>query len=1850
MTGTAIPDFTDDYEKPKTPAQTRSDSLPDFTDDYQAATDTKSLFDELPPRLRGMLDAAPIRSMVNDFASLAQAIRTGDFQPLIRQGDETHAHIIQQAGIVRDAMAGAKDKFVEHPLDSTGEAVGGLFKGIVYQMPMDFVKFLSGVDPESLDIKGNKWLTAPEKMLVALIAPELADKKLTDEELQEASKQTTANVAAFFIGGKASVAAEEFFIGNKAFVGGKGLAEISKVAQPSEIQAALAGAAADVVEPGPLYDLALKSGHLSAMPWAQRQLSSLAGSTLGGAAYGYASAPEGDRISAAITMAMVAAPIGIVHAAMGEAFRKTRGSSAETARSMAYQMAAEREFNGLMKAPLEVLYNMDNLQQIKPLQANWARKIVDYDVIEQDPKSGALVTQGRNAAVVPGVETGTLPDVLKQLEKTPDSPEVKSVIHAREGGLNDVLIAPVDLPQSSVDFFLKTGFLEGQQITYAGNDRFVIRSAEKAKNGTYSLTLRNMVTDEHVSGVRLGEVVRPTTKYMGELALYQAKQITLADVTDPALGLAWKNNEIKKEMVGQNQDTFNVTDVDTTLDSLGYNLDDSTNPTSLVKTADGDVGAPDKVPLKPGINEVTKKNADGSTETGAVYIASNGQPSAVMNWTEYQRPTGGTIRRSHNQWHFLNAEPEIRTETTKAMAKYRVDNKVVVSASSLSEGGAKNIKRLVNATQSGRQYTEFGVYTKEAFLQDLTFSFLDHVGFFDKDIHISPEEVINKIGLARSTTRDAIAGVGETLNTIARAREHLASPGQFTTGVTYRAARGKATYTEARARELIAAETEAGHIPEVSTRPSAVDPITDVENFAFDDLVESWMAGMPLTPEAKGMFKYHLEYEMGRILTGRSTLIDKYVDQKTANGMRARVAEFDKATELQNKLLDPATDASEREKIINEIRSTLHMDSDAALGDVFNQMSENAKTKAVFEARLAQLDNPPPLDLSDGEQAKMKELYSKAQADRERAATDLIEVAHANGMYVKRGMGGRIEIRDMETHKRMPVTFIDENSARQWIKDTGGIVGETLDGGTASNMVSPESVGGGVIPNPGQGMRANETPYDFKADSWFGRVAERFDANFPRLTAKRAYFVAMDGLMKTTKFFADVVQPTQTAKMFSQAKKEPFRAQAKAVEDILNKTGIERKDWARISDYRRTMSVADIDQRMKPNAAEIDMSEKVAASGVDISTVYKYNRDIAQLQEDSRVALARLSPNAPDTPQKRQAIQNKLAQDVKTLQDGLNMDAAHINAAQMFDKAQKQQRDVFRLDVVTRRAKSIMEKEPNRADFAKQMKMTGPELHAANLLDKLHGDLLREANLTENFWHYVEHHLVEEEGPRMSADLRTPDGNYPRERETARIAASMVDGGQIGEGVRDPILDSVNLINQLVDHTHFDAVWEKSMREATRYRAMLPEGARPYAKRIIDEYMYGLKGSPATHDKYVRALTEQYMRNLDEIKPGEKPNAVQQAMITDISDIMLASSSAALLGGRPAQGARDLHGFMRQFYARFGAERTGNALRLAFKRNPATGKLPIYELAEQGKIPGLSILQFLSEKEVAEIQAGGGGSHAIRDAVFEAARVGLITSGQHNVYSIAHAATYLDVSQFTSKVLLDLSREKITKNAAYKKLKLDTYDLPVAKGFDDLVTAGKFDQATEYLAQTTGAEVAFVYGMQNFPYGWGSKFGRVMGQMGQWSIWDRDFLTRLASRGTASQRAGAMARYAMAEAFTWAAGRATGVNIKSWYGVPGIIFAGSPILGLAGTMTDMMGIRGKQRQRAALTVQGGRVPVLSQMVPGAAAFADYYNAYTLNEKRFGPLPITLKALGFAVDRSQRSWLDEMSDQYPQLSR
>jgi hypothetical protein len=260
-------------------------------------------------------------------------------------------------------------------------------------------------------------------------------------------------------------------------------------------------------------------------------------------------------------------------------------------------------------------------------------------------------------------------------------------------------------------------------------------------------------------------------------------------------------------------------------------------------------------------------------------------------------------------------------------------------------------------------------------------------------------------------------------------------------------------------------------------------------------------------------------------------------------------------------------------------------------------------------------------------------------------------------------------------------------------------------------------------------------------------------------------------------------------------------------------------------------------------------------------------------------------------------------------------------------------------------------------------------------------------------------------------------------KDLPALASELIRSGEMNVYETDPINALVQYVNSTFANKHFNPVWKDAANAAVQHLNKIPKG-REAAANVINEYIGGMRGVPAASDQLAQTCIQCKM--LDGLGVDVHPDIKK-----DLVNTWLAAQSGAFLGFRPAQGVRDFAQFSKMYYSRFGAMRYKNGLELAFKRD-ANGVRRVESLALEGKIPGLSILQFASEEELANGIAGKAGR--VRDAIFEASQLGLKVSAQHNAYSMAHAIAYLDTQELATNTLRELGRGTITKEDGVREV------------------------------------------------------------------------------------------------------------------------------------------------------------------------------------------------------------------------
>jgi hypothetical protein len=1927
MTGPQLPDFGNLYTQGNVDLRTdppaggpqpppKTDNLPDFSSVYAAPAKTPKQvqldritqmnsdeYDRMGIRhgaLRGFIDFLP--AALNSLA----ATEPEDAGAAVSGALSTLGH---------EAVA-----LAEHPIDKSVELAKGMIDGIV----KPFVQY-------PLELITNRQIGMSDDLTQIGTA-----RQLTPEERDQRARSIGANVLGWVIGIKADAAVSTKLIGQEAIVGRAGLDAISESLQIAGekgiVGARTSGDIVDAAFSGMSTRQLVQLRDAVIVPQFIRNVASgAAGGAAGGFTTGYLEGDtSADRLKAGLSYAMVAMPIGVAMASAGALgqFAKPIADMPEIIAQQAGAVAKLRMINAAFdQTPMEILFNMNNLQQSQSMAATLALHDLEYVVVGAD-KNGTPMQYGRNASVIPAVENPT--EIMRIVSEyqgrdqggvpfTGDgaAPQSRalSVTHARKDGLYDVLIAPYDVPKVEQDFFAKTGYVHGQQVGYGGRDQWVIESAGVPDGKKqYRMELRDLVTDERIKDVMPKDIVRLSSREPGGLALHLGRLITEDDIFDPAQGFQamGKNKVTKSEAAQTNPDAWrdwtsmgiydaigdgpeyysaenkhsqaeitnarheltrlagqslhrDLTPAELAQEAKFQQLVDTSGPTTRIMLAGKE--------LKPGINHIEVTNADhpfysenperyrpdlkngvivyvgGKKETvmvpgkdgvpvpTEVTVGTPGEIVSYLDWNEEVGYKGRINRGTNNFWSFQNAEN--RAIATEALKQERIKIGLNRSFSSLSEGGARSLQNAVNFYGRDRQARgRLTTYTPDMIKTRLIEDFLDHVGATpDGNFIISPDEVIVYSGFERTFNERTGGGLFDEGTIRTKTEQMIGQRGQSSEAILGRLAnwrlqglKGEAIpklYTESKrplsvteSRQIIESQIASDAVPTVRKE---IDRAIDRTEVPFNDLINSFVAVQGIHPTAAPAVRNFLEAQIGKELLGIGTVRARLADrtsipvlQDRVNKMQAVVDRFDKRTDLTAPELAKLADARE--------------------------------TIEIFTARIKQINEAGPLPFSEQEKGVYSRLVTESQALRQEHAKDLVQTAQGNGFTVEREDGGHIILRDSETWARLPQIFTDAEQARDFINGTGRAKGMDLDGG--GNNVIPPSAVAGHMPPPEPSPRLFEVPHEFAPETRVSKMMTLMDTVAPWFTPKRAFMIALDNTFKT-RLYDDVYLPLQTAKMKLEAMKKPFLRVAKEAEDLLLAGKHSREDWQTITHYRETMSPQEIvnglfkDRKLTPG--EVDYAKKLVDRQVDIQKVFSYRRAAMEMKKQFESESSALQQQLRNTqePTAIAAIQQELQKltqqhqiDIEGAKDAFVMDPKHLEAVDMFDEIAAKPINEASLYGVTRLARALQNGEVSRPEFAAANKMSPAMMAAAAKLDGLYSQVARHNGIDERITNYFNHF-------RAYTDL--PDATPARLRasvlkgtigEMPAIASELIRSGEMNAYELDPIRAAVQYVNTTFAHRHFNDTWKAARNSAVEHLNNVTKG-REAAARVINEYVSGMKGMVAPSDQLGQAAMNRFM---DALGFEAQPN-----LRTDIVNTFLAAGSGAMLGFRPAQGVRDFVQFGKIYYSRFGTSRFNNGMKLAFQRD-ADGVMMLNKLADEGRVPGLSPLQFASENELAEGIAGKAGK--VKEALFKASEVGLQLSGQHNAYAIAHAVAYLDTRDLARTTLLDLSRGKINKEQAYKKLSMNSYDIPVAEGFDRLVKAAKFDEATEYLAQATGTETAFVFGLQNHPFGWGTNVGKIASQFGTWAVWTRNYLTRLAGRGTAGERAASMARFASAEIATGLAGRTLGFNMRSWYMIPGIVFMGGPVFDYAQQIEDMAGLRGRMRQDLAQSqMKRGQIPLVSQMVPGSSAFSDYFQAWQLSQRRFGPVPVIGKGLGFSVDQTRRSFVDELMGNQPQLS-
>lgn len=770
-----------------------------------------------------------------------------------------------------------------------------------------------------------------------------------------------------------------------------------------------------------------------------------------------------------------------------------------------------------------------------------------------------------------------------------------------------------------------------------------------------------------------------------------------------------------------------------------------------------------------------------------------------------------------------------------------------------------------------------------------------------------------------------------------------------------------------------------------------------------------------------------------------------------------------------------------------------------------------------------------------GEDARKKSLFPEENAlynslvhENTRTPSDnLVDLATASGMYVE-NHGGGITLRDIETDKIM-VRVSSPARAKEFLRDSGAGSGPELDSG---GPIPPAGIARGVsrVPPPPNGPHGSE--YNFLANGPLRQLTNWMNTTWIGLhtTRMRQIMTSLDSQLGT-RFFAEVWYPLNRAFTERNADMHPD------VKRLAGNARIARsftpEEYEHATSLMETMSPEDMPKAggLFPRAFtqhEIETAEWFNAHNIDIRKAFGYRRALKKLGS--------------------QLEGEEFAAATVKLKEVMGMDVAHERAANIINTVLLQDRpDELSIFGITRLANAMMHHELSPADYIKANKLSPLVVKFVELMKEHYkdlgkkGDIPEEAMMNGYFPHY-----------RNYGD----DPIVTRKNGVPVFVSDLLRTGEMSEYDRDPISVMMRYITTLANNKHIKSDWANAIESLDQGTRGMGDNGRTIKDMIRTQYMDKLRGVPHDNTKLSQSLFDGMLERL-----GVKVSVDTKK---DLTNTALSISSAAVMGARLSQGARDMQNIVSVFYSRFGASRTSDMLTQVSKWTPemlmregiieraVPGESVSGAMAREGVSPTLSPIATQSAEERAQagiserVQAS-----AARDFISKMADNGIKWGGQHNVYQWGHAAAYLEGRSFTSKVLTEMMRSDLkpeaAKAAAYKKLKIDTYDLPVAQEFDRMVKAGQFEQSADFMGHANSYETISLFGYGDTPVGWNTNGGRLLAQLGSWSVWSRSQIGRMMSRGSTADRVGAMTRFAMTQTATKLASAATGLNLSSWY-------------------------------------------------------------------------------------------------------
>lgn len=865
----------------------------------------------------------------------------------------------------------------------------------------------------------------------------------------------------------------------------------------------------------------------------------------------------------------------------------------------------------------------------------------------------------------------------------------------------------------------------------------------------------------------------------------------------------------------------------------------------------------------------------------------------------------------------------------------------------------------------------------------------------------------------------------------------------------------------------------------------------------------------------------------------------------------------------------------------------------ALRADIVKRMSDDFMESMEPDEKFAY--NRMLDDLSSA-QVKLAEDYTNEAARVARKAAE-------QGMYVGKDGEGNLVLKSRETGENILSAVDSRTLMDDFAKDAGRPRAEMklADIGTTgvpdeAVPLTPESPPPALHGN----LNAAFSPRRGRLESLFDDInMSRFGSG---LTAVKDVFSSLDNRHRTT-FVKDVWDKTQVAYRKAVAQLIPHHTYLKQL--VHEGRTFSNQQWKQISEYRQSRTAKELVDRFTKTRGvsklEQAQGQWLHDNDINIEKIFGYRRALKDLETKYGTEGGPEYENAK-----------------RELEASLGMGTKDLEAYTRFQTILSGSRNNSDLGAVVAYARAL-KSGMSKADYARRNNMSAQQLHVASKLDAFYDKLANELGIDDRrrLEDYMNHYRLYGEYPEIPA----------LKDKTEQFLSDMPRTGEMADGTYEdhPIVAAMRYANAGIKTKNFYPVWNEakaSMIENLN-KNFASDSERNHAEFLVSDYLEGIAGNR----KFISEATLKHLsQTFKTMNVKATPEQIKAGVRRWTSNYFATTESAAQ-GFRPSQGIRDFYGTMTNHYIRFGAARVAKALRLF----NSMSKEEVEALGMRGEIGTLQPYEVIVPGEQS---AAWRGALARRAEVL--ADLSFKGSMQKAAYRNGHAMVYNEAKVTALEELGKLAEGKITKEQAYNKLSLHTYDPSIQLEFDKQVGAGQIQEASTYLARMTAAETVFMYGAANQARFMTGLPGALAGQFGVWPIWESRFLTRMMSRGSVKQRLGAGLRYTVTQGALRAADGLTGFNLSSWFLTPSAVLARQgPVLQAIYNTGDAMSANGRQQKTAANALANEA----TLLVPGYQAGRGWLQAYDLWNRGFDPVTVAGRGLGVSVDEQNNNWWD-----------